>query len=320
MGTIMTVAAVQLAPTRFMPDKGLERMQESMGYIDRVIPSTELAVYPELYVQGLTGGIGATPGGFLDAVAETIPGPLTEQLCALAKRSGRWLVPGSIVERDGANLYNTALAIAPTGTIAARYRKLFPWMPHERLTPGTSYTTFDIDDACRVGICICYDGWVPEIPRTLSWMGAQVIVQPTGTSTSDRRQELVLAQANAITNQVYVVNPNVGQAFGYGRSVIVDPEGRVLAEAGSGEEILTATLDMDLVGAVRERGTLGMSPLWKQLRDFPPPLPFAEQGYARGRVMKGLGPLWTPENRSGLEAAERQDAHASGTCATEAQA
>ena len=70
-------------------------------------------------------------------------------------------------------------------------------------------------------------------------MGAEVILQPTLTKTVDREQELVMARANAIVNQVYLVNPNYGGLFGTGRSVIVDPEGIVLATGGSGEELLT---------------------------------------------------------------------------------
>ena len=127
--------------------------------------------------------------------------------------------------------------------------------------------------------------------RTLAWMGAEVILQPTYTRTSDRAQELVLARANAITNQVYVVNPNIGALFGTGRSIITDPEGRVLAEGGTGEEFLTVFLDLDLVSATREHGTAGLNALWKQLRDAPPPFPPAVHGYAAGAVMRDLGPL-----------------------------
>jgi len=74
----------------------------------------------------------------------------------------------------------------------------------------------------RFGLMICYDGWYPEVPRTLAWMGAEVILQPTLTKTVDREQELVVARANAIVNQVWLVTPNYGGLFGTGRSLIVD--------------------------------------------------------------------------------------------------
>jgi formamidase len=165
-------------------------------------------------------------------------------------------------------------------------------MPYEQTASGDSYTTFDIPDVGRFGLAICYDGWVPEIMRTLAWMGADVIIQPTATRTVDREQEIVLARANAIANQLFIVNPNNGGMFGAGRSVIVDPEGRVLALGGSGEEFLTQVIDLDAVTTTREHGTAGLNPLWKQLRDAPPPLvgPYRE-GFAAGAVMAGLGPL-----------------------------
>ena len=102
------------------------------------------------------------------------------------------------------------------------------------------------------------------------------------------------ARANAITNQVYVVNPNIGALFGTGRSVVTDPEGRLLVEGGTGEEFLTLFLDLDLVSTVREHGTAGLNALWKQLRDAAPPFPPALLGYDAGAVMRGLGPLRTP--------------------------
>ena len=137
--------------------------------------------------------------------------------------------------------------VRPGGQLVATYRKLFPWMPFETSVPGDRLTVFDIPDVGRFGLMICYDGWLPEVPRNLAWMGAEVILQPTLTKTIDREQELVLARANAITNQAYVVSPNYGALFGTGRSIIVDPEGLVLAQGGSGEEFLTQVIDLDRV-------------------------------------------------------------------------
>ena len=101
-----------------------------------------------------------------------------------------------------------------------------------------------------------------------------------------------MARANAIVNQLYLVNPNYGGLFGTGRSVIVDPEGVVLATGGSGEELLSQVIDLDRVRLVREYGTGGLSPMWKQLRDVPPPVfPVYRDGFAAGEVMRGLGPI-----------------------------
>src|SRR5204863_8541942 len=162
-----------------------------------------------------------------------IPGPLTDRLCALAKDLGIWLVPGSFHERgEGSAVHNTAIAIAPDGSIRARYRKIFPWRPRETTVPGTEFVVFDIDGIGRAGLMICYDGWFPEVARHLAWMGAEVILNPTLTPTADREQELVLARAQAIANQVYVAGVNAAAPTARGRSLVVDPEGIVRAEAG----------------------------------------------------------------------------------------
>ncbi len=124
--------------------------------------------------------------------------------------------------------------------------------------------TFDIPDVGRIGLSICYDGSFPETCRELAWMGAEVVLQPSLTTTSDRPQEIVMARANAIFNQFYVVSLNAGSPAGLGRSVIVDPEGLVRLQAGAGEELLTDVLDLDAVTRVREHGTAGVSRLWDQ--------------------------------------------------------
>ncbi len=66
----------------------------------------------------------------------------------------------------------------------------------------------DLAGIGRVGLNICYDAWFPEVSRQLAWMGAEVILNVVKTTAPDRRQELVLAKANAIVNQVFVVSVN----------------------------------------------------------------------------------------------------------------
>jgi predicted amidohydrolase len=126
---------------------------------------------------------------------------------------------------------------------------------------------FDIDGIGRAGLMICYDGWFPEVARHLAWMGAEVIIQPTLTTTTDRTQELVLAQSNAIVNQAFVVNINAGGELGMGQSRITDPEGHVISDAGEGEANLTAVLDLDLAANARRYGTAGLNRVWTQIAD-----------------------------------------------------
>jgi predicted amidohydrolase len=104
-------------------------------------------------------------------------------------------------------------------------------------------------------------------------MGAEVIVNPVMTTTSDRAQELVLARANAIVNQVFVVSVNTAGPVGTGYSLVVDPEGAVRAEApGEAPTVLTDVLDLDDVTRVRTHGTAGVNRMWDQFTDADAPI------------------------------------------------
>jgi predicted amidohydrolase len=240
----------------------------------------DLVLFSELCVQGLN-----------PSLKEPIPNPAIEKFRAWARKEKKWLIPGSFFERDGRKVFNTAVVISPQGKIVAKYRKIFPWRPLERNNAGDSFCIFDIPGKGRFGLCICYDQWFPEIVRTLAWMGAEAILHPTATTTSDRPQELVLSQAQAIFNQVYFLSVNGVGAGGVGKSIFVDPEGRILQVAGEREMILTEVIDLDQVQRVREYGTLGLSQPWKDLRSFRKGFPIYDQGVHRGRVFKTLGGL-----------------------------
>jgi len=249
-------------------------------------------MFHELVIPGLVQFVSTESPETWRKNAQTIPGPLTDRLCQIARESGKWLVPGSMYETEDQAVYNTALAISPEGQIVAKYRKMFPWLPFEaEITPGDRACGFDIPNVGRFGLCICYDIWFPETARSLVWLGAEVILQPTMTPTSDRVLELALSQANAIFNQCYFVGLNGVGPYGGGRSLIVDPDGRVLQQAGDQAAILTELLDLEHVTRTREYGNLGLSQTLKQLRDCGHRFPIYEEGVAQGAGFKALGKL-----------------------------
>ena len=295
MSRAIGVVAAQVAPVVLDPAATFAKFAREVRTLATRAPNLDLYVFPELYLSAIGSWNTEYPPGYVRSVVTQIPGPLTEQIGQLAREVGKWLIPGSIFELVGERVHNTALAFSPAGELVARHRKLMPWKPFESSDPGPgegSLGTFDIPGVGRFGLMICYEAWFPEIPRALAWRGAEVILQPTLTTSSDRPLEAVLVRANAIANQCYVLNPNYGAIFGTGRSLIVDPEGAVLAEGGTGEEFLTAVIDLDRVRGVREYGTSGLNTPWKQLRDLPPPsFPQYREGWAAGAVMDGLGPL-----------------------------
>lgn len=225
--------------------------------LDR-FPETRLIVYPELHLFGDQAG---NP-----AVAEALDSSRTRDLAAIAGDLGIWLVPGTLCERADDAVYNTAALFTPEGQLAGSYRKCFPWRPYEPYRPGNEFVVIDLPELGRVGLSICYDAWFPEVARQLAWLGADVIINPTQTTTSDRAQELVLTQANAIVNQVYVLSVNAAAPTGVGQSLIVDPEGRVRVAAGRAPEMLTDVLDFDEVARVRRYGTAGLNRMWHQFR------------------------------------------------------
>jgi len=191
---------------------------------------------------------------------------------------------GSVVERAGRKRYNTALVFDPKGDLVARYRKVFPWMPYETLDRGTEPPpVFTVPRVGTFGLFICYDGWFPEMARSLALRGAEVLLHPTLTTTADREQELVLARANAITNQCYVLNVNSVPSVGGGRSIGVDPHGRVLFELGHEEGFAIETLDLGLVREARTNGTAGLNRVLLHVREAPPAAFDAYRGLGRRR-------------------------------------
>jgi len=289
------VVAAQVAPVVLDPAATFAKFAREVRTLAARTPNLDLYVFPELYLSAIGSWDTDYPAGYVRSVASEVPGPLTDRIGELAREVGKWIVAGSIFEVAGDRIHNTAVAFSPNGELVARHRKLLPWKPFESSDPGPgegSLGTFDIPGVGRFGLMICYEAWFPEIPRALAWRGAEVILQPTLTTTSDRPLEAILVRANAIANQCYILNPNYGAVFGTGRSLIVDPEGGIVAEGGDGEEFLTAVIDLDRVRTVREYGTSGLNTPWKQLRDLPPPaFPQYLDGWAAGAIMNGLGPL-----------------------------
>ena len=270
----------------------LDKMVDITQNIRKSFPWVQLTMFHELVVPGLVQFVTTDNTNTWKAGAEPIPGPLTERLCALARQTGMWLVPGSMYEQDADKLYNTAIVISPRGEIIAKYRKMFPWLPYESGTAeGDQFCVFDIPDVGRFGLCICYDMWFPEVSRTLAWMGAEVILQPTLTPTSDRELELIMCRANALFNQCYFISVNGIGEWGGGHSTMINPDGRVLQEASANQTFLTEIIDLDHVTRTREYGTLGLAQTLKQLRDAGHKFPVYHDGQLAPGSFGELGAL-----------------------------
>ena len=287
MSRPLPLALVQCPPLAdpTAPD-ALDRYDDDVASVLRRYPATRLVIHPELHLTAVAADRAA-------AVAEPLDGPRVTRLRAIAARHGVWLVPGSVLETgdDGA-VHNTALLLSPAGDLVASYRKIFPWRPYETTDPGDRFVVADLDGIGRVGLAVCYDSWFPEHARQLAWLGAELIVTVVMTTSSDRAQELVLTRANAIANQVHVVAVNTAGPTGTGRSLVVDPEGRVRVESPDATPcVLVDVLDLDDVTRVREYGTAGLNRLWSQFGPSDRPLDLPAYG---GRIDPAT---WHPGSR-----------------------
>jgi predicted amidohydrolase len=196
------------------------------------------------------------------ARAEPAPGPSSDAVAARARELDIHVIYG-FAERDpddASILYNAAAVIAPEGLLGS-YRKVHLGIPLEtdRFTPGSSLPVFETRLG-PIGVQICYDFYNnPELSRILTLKGARLLVNPTGRGDLPRGGEnlrhatLVRAQENL----VYAASANrVGRredSAWAGNSVIGGPAfpgfGRVLAEAGRGEELIVATLNYTQLAA-----------------------------------------------------------------------
>lgn len=204
--------------------------------------------------------------------AEVIPGQTTEFLSGLAKEHGIYLIGGSIPELDKSDdkIYNTSLTFNPQGEIIAKHRKVHLFdidIPNGitfkeliSLSGGDKASVFKLGDYGNVGLGICYDIRFPELAsiaaRSPNNSFAMFYPGAFNTTTGPLHWHL-LARSRAVDNQVFTIlcsparDVNNGGYQAYGHSLVADPQGNVIAEAGEGEEIVYAELDQDLLPKAR---------------------------------------------------------------------
>ncbi|TAK00732.1 MAG: carbon-nitrogen hydrolase family protein [Chloroflexota bacterium] len=201
--------------------------------------------------------------------ARPIPGPFSDAFAAVAKRHACWILAGSLAETSGdpAQPHNTSVLLGPDGTIRARYRKLHLFdvsvddgpvdLESARVAPGDEVVVADVEGV-GLGLTICYDLRFPELYRTLTLAGAEVLAVPSNfTERTGRDHWEVLLRARAIENGAWVIAPSqIGGPPGqpaFGRSMVIDPWGIVVAQAPDRESIVHAVIDTDRVAAVRRQ-------------------------------------------------------------------
>jgi predicted amidohydrolase len=287
----LSMAALQL---ELGIEDNLSLIEREIDLVKQRFPWVQLVVLPELCTFGPS-----------TELAVALPGEVENCFREAALKNALWLIPGSIFERQGQDVYNTAPVINPQGEVVARYRKQYPFLPYEKgVSAGHRFVVFDIPGAGRIGLIICYDMWFPETVRTLAWMGAEAVICPSLTNTIDREVELAIARSNAATNQVYFLNLNSAGRLAVGRSIFVGPDGQVIHQAGAGREVITVEMDFRHVRRVRERGLHGLCQTLKSFRDHKVEFPPYREALKDDGAFARLGALQVPAMDSTDEGAE----------------
>lgn len=246
----MRIGVVQLN-SQADKDKNLRQAEAMIDILAR--QRAELVVLPEHF-----NYVG--PDENKRAMSEELTdSPSLDRIRKKACEHGIYIHSGTLLEREGERIYNTGVVFAPDGEVAARYRKIHlfdvelpggkKYLESAIVSPGEDIVTFTIGQV-TIGLTTCYDLRFPELYRALAERGAQVILVPAAFTmhTGKDHWELLL-RARAVENLSYVVAPN---QFGscpptyhsYGRSMIIDPWGVVLAQAG--DEVCTISADIDM--------------------------------------------------------------------------
>jgi predicted amidohydrolase len=217
-----------------------------------------------------------TVGELRQHLAVPVPNEHTDVYESLARKYGCYIQTGSFLESDPQfpdAVFNTTVLIGPDGVLS-KYRKVNPWIPWEVHASPHDFEDYPLDpfpvadtELGKIAVATCYDWLFPETIRELSFKGAEILVRisaymdPWGTAEPMNWWSLV-NRTRALENTAYVVAANQGAAmknyppFSWpGGSMIVDYDGRILAQAdpGPGEKVVVAPVDVGAVRAERSR-------------------------------------------------------------------
>jgi predicted amidohydrolase len=227
----------------------LARLSRCTGEARR--SGAQLLATPEMYLTGYSIGAEA-----VTRLAEPIDGPSVAAARQIAKAERIAIVFG-FPERDGAAVYNSAVAIGADGNVLASYRKthLFGDVDRAQFATGLAEPRIFEIGGFGAGLLICYDVECPETVRALALGGVELVIVPTALMRPFDVVAQTIVPARAWENQLFLAYANrCGReaSFDYcGLSCVVGPDGADLARAGRGEELIFADLDRGAIEAAR---------------------------------------------------------------------
>jgi len=200
--------------------------------------------------------------------AEEEKGAIWTFLSKLAKQYNVYLSAGSICEKEGDKLYNTAYVFDRAGNQIAKHRKMHLFdidikggqyfKESETLSAGDDITVFDTDFG-KIGLCICYDFRFPELSRLMVLEGAKIILVPASfNTTTGPAHWSTMFKSQALNNQIYAIGTSPSRDFeadykSYGHSLIVNPWGDVVCELDEKPGIQIQEIDLNMVDKIREQ-------------------------------------------------------------------
>ncbi|MBI1746404.1 MAG: carbon-nitrogen hydrolase family protein [Acidobacteria bacterium] len=253
------VAAIQLTST----DDWANNLETAEGFIHEAADQgAELVGLPENFAF-LRADSQTTPCG------QTLDGEFLQRMATVAQQRQLHILCGSIPERiaDSDLIYNTSVLLGPCGDRLAVYRKIHlfdvnlpggaVFQESRFVRPGNEIIVIDTRLG-KIGLTICYDLRFPEIYRRLTQAGAEIIFVPSAfTEYTGKDHWEVLLRARAIENLAYIVAPaQYGQhnptRRSYGKSMIIDPWGNVIARASDKPGPILAEIDYDFQSKIRQ--------------------------------------------------------------------
>ncbi len=231
------LALAQLASKRENKEENIEKIIEIT--VKAKNQNADLVIFPELF---LTGYVVRDQ---IYELAETVPGPASQRIERIAKQTGMHIIFGmpELSEKTRATVYNTSVFIGPDGLIG-KYRKMY--LPNHSVfeekrhfRPGYKAAAFDTPIG-KIGLCICYDIFFPEVTRLTRLLGSQLIVCISASPAVRRSYFEILTAARALENTAFLAYVNlVGVEDGlqfWGGSRLVGPTGDLIANAKYDEE------------------------------------------------------------------------------------
>ncbi|WP_274650532.1 carbon-nitrogen family hydrolase [Paenibacillus humicola] len=248
----LRLALVQMHVDAGHPDLNFARLEQRLEEAAQGPVKPDLVMLPEMWN---TGYALEQIGRIADRNGERTK----KLLSAFSAKHGIQVIGGSIAEGRADGVYNTIFAFGADGELAADYSKihLFRLMDEEKhLQPGGKIGRMTVAGA-EAALMICYDIRFPELARRLALDGAKALFVPAQWPHPRLHHWRTLLTARAIENQMYVIACNrVGESGGtafFGHSLVIDPWGEIVAEAGEDETILRAEIDLSQVEAVRAK-------------------------------------------------------------------